>query len=128
MAAAAGAAGYAWWATGVRPFSTAAVVAVALPVTAVAGAGVWRGRHRGPGPPASWRGTWPWTVLVLAALGLELAGLALGGRSSRFPTLSTVVDHALAWHGTRLVLFGVWLALGGALVRLAARGPARRAP
>ena len=123
-------AGYAWWATGVRPFTSAAYLAVAVPVVAVAVARWWPGRR--PPPPASpgpgVRGAGPWLALALAALGLELAGLALGGRSSRVPTLSTVVDHALAWHGTRLVVFGVWAALGLGLVRLRSGRPVRGAP
>jgi hypothetical protein len=55
------------------------------------------------------------------AFALEVAGLALGGRSSAVPTLSTVVDHALAWHAVRFVLFLAWLALGWAPVVRQAR-------
>jgi hypothetical protein len=125
------AAGYAWWATGVRPFTAPAYLAVAGSVVAVAVAGWWSGRHRPPmaaSPRLGVRGAAPWLALALAALGLELAGLVLGGRSSRVPTLSMVVDHALAWHGTRLVVFGAWVALGLALVRLRARAAPRRVP
>ena len=50
--------------------------------------------------------------------GLEAVGLALGGRSADVPTLSTVVDHALGWHLTRLLLFVGWLLIGRGLVGL----------
>ena len=125
---AAAAAGYGWWATGVRPFTTAAYLAVAVPVVVVAVTGWWSGRHRLPAPPPvpGLRGAAPWLALALAGLGLEIAGLALGGRSARLPTLSTVVDHALAWHATRLALFVLWAALGVALVVVRRRAP--RAP
>ena len=127
---AAAAAGYGWWATGVRPFTTAAYLAVAVPVVVVAGTGWWSGRHRLPAPPPvpGLRGAAPWLALALAGLGLEIAGLALGGRSPRVPTLSTVVDHALAFHATRLVVFAAWVALGLALLRLRGRRRPRSAP
>lgn len=68
------------------------------------------------------RRTFPWVVLVLVAVGLEATGLALGGRSEAVPTLSTVVDHALAWHVVRFVLFCGWIAVGWSpSVRAAAR-------
>ncbi|MGH9098038.1 MAG: hypothetical protein ACRDWB_11510, partial [Acidimicrobiales bacterium] len=58
------------------------------------------------------RSVFPWVVFGALAIGLEGLGLALGGRSSGVPTISTVVDHALAWHGLRFVLFAGWLAMG----------------
>jgi hypothetical protein len=74
------------------------------------------------------RSTFPWVVLLLLAVGLEVAGLALGGRSTEVPTLSTVIDHALGWHGVRLALFLGWLAVGWAPVaRVAVHRRARAA-
>ncbi|MCQ4118126.1 hypothetical protein [Rhodococcus tibetensis] len=58
----------------------------------------------------------PWLILLVLAVGLEGVGLALGGRSTSVPTLSTVIDYALAWHPVRFVLFCGWLAVGGAPV------------
>jgi hypothetical protein len=49
-------------------------------------------------------------------VGLEIVALARGGRSATVPTLSTVVDHALAWHLARLLLFAGWLLIGWSLV------------
>ncbi|HXQ90687.1 MAG TPA: hypothetical protein VN768_03945 [Acidimicrobiales bacterium] len=116
-------AAYCWWSTGLRPFTVPAYAAVGLPVVALAVVaaatrGAWRRATHGsaPGrtktPNLGLRRVLPWTVLLAAAAGLEGAGLALGGRSSSVPTLSTVVDHALAWHVVRFVMFAAWLAVG----------------
>jgi hypothetical protein len=117
-AALAAVAAYAWWAAGLPPFTAASYTAVALPVAALALAACLlptpARTPRAGGRP--WYGPLPWAVLLVAVLSLEAAGLALGGRSSTVPTLSTVVDHALAWHGVRFVLFLAWLALGWAPV------------
>ena len=134
VAGAAGSAAYAWWATGLQPFTTSAYVAVGLPVallTVVAGVGlpgsrVEAGAGAGAGAGAAvdargvgalqLRSTFPWVLLILLAVGLEAVGLALGGRSAGVPTLSTVIDHALGRHGVRFVLFLGWLAVGWAPV------------
>lgn len=118
IAAVAGIAAYAWWAAGLSPFTTAADVAVALPVAGLAVAAILI--PTGPQSPRSagrlgYRAL-PWVGILAVAVGLEAAGLALGGRSQTVPTLSTVVDHALAWQGVRFLLFLAWLALGWALV------------
>ena len=108
----------AWWVTGLSPFTIAAYVAVGLPVVALVAVVVGRSFGLGqsmvkPGP-ATLRSVLPWLVLTALGIGLEALGLALGGRSAGVPTLSTVVDHALAWHGLRFVLFCGWLAMGWA--------------
>jgi hypothetical protein len=126
VAAAAGSAAYAWWATGLQPFTTSAYVAVGLPVallTVLAGVGL-AGSRVETGAAADARGvgrlqlrtTFPWVLLLLLAVGLEAVGLLLGGRSADVPTLSTVVDHALGLHGVRFALFLGWLAVGWAPV------------
>jgi hypothetical protein len=117
------AAAYAWWSTGLRPFTAAAYLAVGIAVVALALAmAVTRvqrrranlGSDRVPSRAPELRvlPTLPWVVLFALMAGLEGAGLALGGRSRIVPTLSTVVDHALAWHSTRFIMFAVWLAVG----------------
>jgi hypothetical protein len=126
IAAVAGVAAYAWWAAGLAPFTSTAYVAVALPVAGVAVSAVLiptgPRSPRSAGRPAY--GALPWVGLLVVAVALEATGLALGGRSSAVPTLSTVVDHALAWQGVRFVLFVAWLALGWApVVRRAAVWP-----
>jgi hypothetical protein len=122
-------AAYAWWATGVRPFTMLAYVLIAIPSLAAATiysvmgglspradvATYYRTRSAG----ATSRNVWPWTGLLLAALALEAIGLALGGRSAHVTTLSTTVDHLLVAHWGRWLLYDLWLAVGaGPLVRL----------
>jgi hypothetical protein len=113
-------AAYAWWATGVTPFTRAAYVAVGIPVALVAvGTAVGARRDasmsvtRSPATGTSVGAALPWAALGGLALTLELVALALGGRSHTVPTLSTVVDHALSRHPVRFVLFSAWLALAG---------------
>jgi hypothetical protein len=144
---------FSWWATGVPPFTVRAYVAVGIPALLLLVVGIAdslsgpteghdpdRGPDRGPDPgpgagpapgrqPLQLRRTFPWLLLVLVAVGLEVSGLALGGRSQTVPTLSTVVDHALAWHVVRFVLFCTWIAVGWSpLVRATGRfGRAGRA-
>ncbi len=119
---------YAWWATGVPPFTTRAYLAVGIPAAALLALAAFApSPGRAPAPSASPPPTapgpsheerpqrhrsLPWLILLLIAVGLEAAGLALGGRSGVVPTLSTVVDHALGWHTVRFVLFCGWLAAG----------------
>ena len=112
-------AGYAYWATGLRPFTWIAYLAVAIPVVICGSVLVVRGSV-GAGAGAGNRdgrvltraAAIPWLVLALAIAGLEGVGLVLGGRSRTVPTLSTVVDHALGWHVSRMVLFCGWLLIG----------------
>jgi hypothetical protein len=121
------AAAYAWWATGVPPFGVRAYVAVGIPVLLVALAlalppirDPTRSRIAAapvdtPAPIGNrsfWPSAYPWLILLALAAILEGIALALGGRSSAVPTLSTVVDHALGRHPVRFVLFCVWLGIG----------------
>ncbi len=109
---------YAWTATGMRPFTTPAYVATAVPVLGLAALVTPRrrgGRGRDPAPSGRRRGVraaLPALALLAAGVGLESLALALGGRSAAVPSLSTVVDHALVWHESRFVLFLIWLAVG----------------
>jgi hypothetical protein len=109
---------FAWWATGVPPFTLGAYVAVGIPVGLVGAMAFGRrpaatgGIAPRGGDGAGLRGAYPWLILAVASVGLECTALALGGRSTTVPTLSTVVDHALGWHGIRFLLFCGWLAIG----------------
>jgi hypothetical protein len=116
--------GYAYLATAPRPFTDPAYLAVAVPVVLLGIPAVLR---RGPRRPrVHVARAWPWFALVALAVALESVGLALGGRSPSVPTLSTVVDHALAGHIVRAVLFCGWLALPAfALLRTRAPGASR---
>jgi hypothetical protein len=107
---------------GLTPFRTSAYLSIAIPVVVVAVvalAPVGPAAATRPGWP--WRQAVPWLALFVAAVVLEVAGLAIGGRSQTLPTLSDVVDHLLRWHAERFVLFAGWLALGVLIARAARR-------
>lgn len=122
---------YAWFATGVAPFTVSAYVLVAVPSLAVLtlyardGAFTSKGSHelrRDPALVATLRtNVVPWLVVLALALGLEVFALALGGRSKPVPTLSTTLDHLLVTHWLRGVLFWLWLSVGVAPLRHRAR-------
>jgi len=111
---------YAWWATGTQPFTLTAYVAVGVPVVLAGAVALGRPVSRVTSPPPTPDGgLWsaaPWIVILALAVVLECTALALGGRSSEVPTLSTVVDHALGRHALRFLLFCGWLAVGFAPV------------
>jgi len=114
---------YAWWATGVTPFTSLSYFLIVLPSIAAlalyASMGTFS-RHRGDlanyycarARHVSLSSTAPWVAILLGAVTLEVVGLSLGGRSPSVPTLSTTVDHLLEQHWERSVLFLVWLLVG----------------
>jgi hypothetical protein len=125
---------WAWWATGVRPFTWPARVALALPSLVVLGAAF---RRRGGRPPlrvwlAGWRrllgappprrppgllaGAVVWGALVAAIGAWELAAL-FGQPRPDHPTLSSISGPVLAVHPARFLVFLLWLALGRDLLR-----------
>ncbi|MGB8179275.1 MAG: hypothetical protein WCF63_03835 [Acidimicrobiales bacterium] len=67
----------------------------------------------------------PWAAIFAVALGLEIAGLALGGRSKDVPTLSTTIDQVLVTHAGRWLLYLWWLWVG---YRAIARPATRQRP
>jgi hypothetical protein len=110
---------YAWWATGVRPFSIGAYILVALPAlialalyTSAGGFRPTRVDITAYYRQRSSRRVGPWLVLVVLAVALESVGLALGGRSKSVPTLSTTLDHLLGDHWGRWLIFLAWLWIG----------------
>jgi hypothetical protein len=126
---------YAWFATGLAPFSDAAYVALGVPIaTALVLYGALGGfssredlssyyRERG-----AHTGLLPWVVVFVVALGLEIAGLALGGRSPNVPTLSATIDHLLVTHWGRWLLYLWWLWVGARAIAPLADRPQRREP
>jgi hypothetical protein len=122
--------GYAWVAAGTAPYSTISYVLVAIPCVAVTVAYSAMGglsldhsdvrayyQHRAAG--ASLSTVAPWIAVLTAAVLLEAAGLLLGGRSTSVPTLSTTVDHLLAFRWERCLLCLAWLLVGAIpLIRL----------
>jgi hypothetical protein len=119
----------------VRPFTTSAYVAVALPALVAlalyAGAGAYR-----PGRvditahyrQRSSHQLGPWIGLVVCALALECVGLALGGHSKSVPTLSATLDHLLVEHWGRWLLFLAWLWIGARAITRLHRLPRRDQP
>jgi hypothetical protein len=107
---------------GASPFTVRAYVAVGAPVILLVAAESVRPTIGGASVPHGFSQhqplrlgrAFPWLVLILSAATLEAVGLALGGRSGDVPTLSTVIDHALARHLVRFVLFCGWLGAGWA--------------
>jgi hypothetical protein len=116
---------YGWWLAGLRPFTTTAYLAIAIPTAVlVAALALPRpGRDTNRGAPdessasPSGRQFPPLAIVLLLGLGLEIAGLALGGRSALVPTLSTVLDHLVRWHFVRYLMILAWLAVGFLLAR-----------
>ena len=129
---------YAWWATGVAPFTLVAYVLVAVPslamVASYAAVGAFDPRRtevarhfRRRAAGVSLAGVAPWLAVLGGIVALEIVGLALGGRSQSVPTLSTAVDHLLVTHWGRCLLFVAWLGVGARpLVGLARRPRAER--
>ena len=119
---------YAWFATGARSFSPSAYVFLAVPSAAAlllyGALGGFSPSHteiakyyRVRSSTMTWRRVAPWLVVAILAIALESVGLALGGRSSNVPTLSTTVDHLLVDHGGRFALYALWLAFGATPLR-----------
>jgi hypothetical protein len=119
---------YGWFATGLAPFSDAAYVALSLPVvSALLLYGSFGGFSTSPFVTSYYRSrgssmrALPWVVVFAAALSLEIAGLALGGRSKDVPTLSTTLDHLLVTHAGRCLLYLWWLWVGARAITPLAR-------
>lgn len=119
---------YAWYATSVHAFSASAYAVIAVPsLVALVGYGALDGftpRHsdladyyRLRAHDTTWKSVAPWTTIALLGVILESIGLALGGRSSTVPTLSTTVDHLLVDHWSRTLLFVAWICVGANPVR-----------
>lgn len=115
---------YAWWAAGVSPFSELSYALVGIPsvivVFAYSSMGglspnrpaideYYQDRADGASPST----VAPWLILLLAVTILESVGLALGGRASSVPTLSTTIDYLLVTRWERCLLYVIWLLVGG---------------
>ena len=114
---------YAWWASDVRAFSALGYVLFAIPsLTVVILLVAWGGlspheisanaRDGAVKPDTSFAHAWPWLALLVLAVALEIMSLALGGRSTSVPTLSTTLDHLLVTHVVRWLLYMAWLSVG----------------
>ena len=109
-------AGYAWWATSLRPFTSVALAAtLAGGLVAVAvGAALSRVPRRGPAEGRAGRPGW--LVLLVGFAAWELASFLQHPRSEH-PTMSSLANGALSVHPVRALAMVLWLALGLRIVR-----------
>jgi hypothetical protein len=103
---------FAWWATGLRPFTG---IAYAVVVGAGAAAMAWGARR--PRPPArSWPagGLLAWAVLALGVAAWQVAAFVQHPRTAH-PTLSSLANTALEPRAVRAVALALWLMLAARL-------------
>jgi hypothetical protein len=112
------AAGYAWMAAGLRPFTLAQELAVAVPAALVVGLAAWLAGREPPTdagdrvPTRAWRASAAvWLGLVVLAFGWQLVAYFSSPRSAH-PTLSVLVEDVMSTHAGRAAVFLAWLALG----------------
>ena len=108
---AAGIAAYAWWVTGLRPFSGWATAAVVGAGVAAAVAGRLVQSPRPPAADAHPAAAAPWAALVVALVVWQLVAWASEPRADH-PTLSSLANAALDPRPLRAVAVVAWL--GGA--------------
>ena len=106
---------YAWWVTGLRPFSWPAYVAVGAAGMVVIVVGSRRRTVSRPDDEAV-TGAWLWGVLCALLAGWEVAAYLQQPRADH-PTLSYLADQVLDGHPARAAAFLVWLVVGSALAR-----------
>ena len=104
---------YAWWASGLGPFSRAALVATVSAGLAAIAVG---GRRRRPVVASRPSAAWVWGVLLGALAAWELASFLQHPRADH-PTLSSLVNGLLGNHASRAVAFLAWLWAGTDLSR-----------
>ena len=107
-------AAYAWWATGLRPFtaaSAAAVVGAGLVAMAIGS----RSRRPTLAPPPAAEGA-VWAALLGALAAWQLAAYLQEPRSEH-PTLSSLTNALLDSQGARGLAFVAWLAAAARLAR-----------
>ena len=120
--------GYSWLTAGVAPFTATSYVLVAIPCAVVVvayavGGGFTSARvdvrasYEEGSSHVTLASVIPWIALLLAVVVVELLGLALGGRSTSVPTLSTTIDHLLAHQWERALVCLAWLVVGVASLR-----------
>lgn len=105
---------YAWWATGLRPFSgplTAAIVGAGIVAMAIGHAAVLP-RVTGSVPGSAAR----WLALIAALAAWQLVAFVQHPRSDH-PTLSSLTNLVLDSHPVRALAFGAWLVAGALLAR-----------
>lgn len=117
VAATAAAAAYAWWATSLRPFTWAALLAtIAGGGAAVAIGARWGKREPRTSGEGGWKQSGVWSLLVLALAGWELAAYVQQPRADH-PTLSSLANELFVHHPVRALAMVFWLVIGLRLAR-----------
>lgn len=118
-------AAYAGIASGARPFTIPADVAVSVPSAVFAGvllmerirpdAGPWRRLAR----PAPVQGgtALPWALVILLLVGVELASYFHGGPRAAYPTISSGLDALFDYRAAKAAAWFGWLVVGWFLAR-----------
>ena len=107
---------YAWWATGLRPFTDPALAATIGGGLAAMVAGALRRRSPGPVHAAPSGGMAVWVALFAALTAWEVAAFLQQPRADH-PTLSSISNSVLDAHPVRALAFVVWLAVAAELAR-----------
>jgi hypothetical protein len=110
---------YGWWFTDRQPFSSGALVALAVAVgVLIVGVEVRRGRAEIAPPGAatgraarSGSAVVVWSALTLAVVAWELTALGSLPRAAH-PTISSLVESAEQYHIARLGLYAAWVWFG----------------
>ena len=108
-------AAFAWWATGLAPFSGASTAAVLGAGSAAVALGARR-RRRGHPDRVPTGGVIVW-ALLLGALALWQLGAFLARPRHEHPTLSALANDALDARPARAIAFAAWLAGAAWLAR-----------
>lgn len=108
-------AAYAWMASGLRPFTVPALVAVLGGGVAALAVGVRWPAGAATGRPGA-AGAWGWALLAAALAAWELQSFVQHPRSQH-PTLSSLTTEALQIHWRRAGALVGWLAGGVWLAR-----------
>lgn len=107
---------YAWWATGLQPFTWPALVAVGVAgiVTIILGSRRRRPPFQLPAGAAS--GALLWGIVFALLVGWELAAY-VHQPCADHPTLSALADGVIDGRPARALAFLAWIALGADLFR-----------
>jgi hypothetical protein len=113
-------------ASGARPFTEPADVAISIPSALLVGSvfAAWRWPQSGPwrrmdpSRPADGKGTAiPWLVVIALVVAVELASYFHSGPRADYPTISSGIDGLFRYRAAKAAGWFVWLAVGSFLAR-----------
>jgi len=119
------AAAFAAWASGTKPFTTPADIAVSIPSAVFMAALVLERRWPDRGPwqrlpvarPESDGGGVLWLAVIVVLVGAELASYFHSGPRADYPTVSSGLTALFAHRDAKAAGFFLWLAIGWFLAR-----------